>query len=144
MDRLHEKVQCNGIRLVFSRHFSGAFRLITSQGLITRRRELRLDKLSRRRIVLNDQNPRGFACPWHEHGRPSALIRNGRDEGKGKMEASSLTGRALDLQFASVQFDEARSDGKSQAGAFRGVARLCQAKERFEDSPLFFRWNART
>jgi len=42
-----------------------------------------------------------------------------------------------------VQFDEARSDGKSQAGAFRGAACLRQAIERFEDPPLFFGGNSR-
>jgi len=42
-----------------------------------------------------------------------------------------------------MQFDEAHGDGKSQAGAFRGVARLREAKERFEDPLLFFGCNSR-
>src|ERR1700693_3503819 len=59
------------------------------------------------------------------------------------MKASSIAGLALDLQLATMKFDEARSDGKSQAGAFRGAARLRQAIERFEDPLLFFGGNSR-
>src|SRR5712692_9467142 len=143
VDRLHEKVQSDGIRLVFSRHFRGAFRLVTSQSLITRRCELRLDKLPRRRVVFDDENPRSPAGSGCRYGRLGGLIRSDGKEGQGKMEASALAGLALNLQFASVQFDEARSDGKSQAGTFRGAACLRQAIERFEDPPLFFGGNSR-
>src|ERR1700688_5021501 len=102
MDRLHEKIQSDGIRLMFSRHFSGMFRLITSQGLITRGRELRLDKLTRRRIVLNDKNPWGFSRSGYRYGCLGSRIRRGCKEGQGKMEASSIAGLALDLQFTPV------------------------------------------
>ncbi len=101
-----------------------------------------MDELSRRGIVLNDKNPRGFACPWHGYRRLSGLIRNDRNEGKYKIEAGSLAELAFDPQFAAMQLDEARSDGQSQACALGGATRFCQAEERFEDTLLLFRWNS--
>ncbi len=96
MDRLHEKVQSDGIRLVFSRHFRGAFRLVTSQGVIAGRRELRLDELPRRRIVLNDKNPWGFAGSGCGYGRVRGFIRSDSSKGKRKIEAGTFAGLAFD------------------------------------------------
>src|SRR6267378_7888745 len=111
MDRLHEEIQSDGIRLVLRRHSQGAFRPSTYQSLVTRRSKLRLDELPRHRIVFNDKNPRGFACPRNGSGRLSGLIRSDGNEGERKIETGALAGLAFDPQFAAMQLDEARRDG---------------------------------
>jgi len=45
--------------------------------------------------------------------------------------------------LASVQFDEARRDGKSQACASVALPVCARRNERFEDALLLFRWNSR-
>src|SRR5882762_2288277 len=105
MDRLHEEIQSDGIRLVLRRHSQGAFRPSTYQSLVTRRSELRLDELPRHRIVFNDKNSRGFACPRNGSRRMWELIGSDGNEGKREIETGALAELAFDLQFAAMQLD---------------------------------------
>jgi len=127
--------------------FSGAFRLITSQGSHNRKDvSCDLDKLPRRRIVLNDQEiPRGFACPLAMRtGVRSAFDPEmARNEGKGK-NGSKFHHPGL-LSISSFAFRAVRRGAqvnrKSQACPSVAAAPFCvkRKKERFRRSAVVVR-----
>src|SRR5207245_9015991 len=105
--RFHQYVQGDCAGLELRRHLRGAARFIAQHHLVAGSGKMRLDELSRHRVILNDKNPRWFFCLSRELAFLRPALWNSRSNRQTEMKATSLAWLALEPELAAMQFDQA-------------------------------------
>src|SRR5579859_146504 len=141
--RLHDNVERDGAGLKLNCMFERFLRFVANQNVIAGGAELRVNELCGGFVVFNDEDA----------GKPrdAGKLRGfGRDQiaktvrgGKREVETTAMAEFAFESELAAMQFDQAVSNGKAQAGSFGVSTRFAQPVESFENALLFFRRNSR-